>query len=116
MVPHSRCQTWINKENDITIAMFYTILDKKRLALLPLFKSLKESFYLADLLNFAYKKYPELERNLILKSLVYFDDVTLEKILFKNKSDITFEAVKDTLRSKVKELSKVMSVKRNENR
>lgn len=29
------------------IAMFYNILDQKRLALLPLFKSFKEGFYLA---------------------------------------------------------------------
>jgi len=62
-------------------------------------------FSLANLLDMAHKKYRELERNLILKSLVYFDDVTLEKILFKNNNEITFEEVKDTLRSEVKELS-----------
>ena len=43
-------------------------------------------FSLSDLLEKAHDKYPELERNLILKSLVYFDDITSEKILFKNLS------------------------------
>lgn len=60
---------------------------------------------LSDLLKKAREKYPELERNLILKSLVYFQDVTLEKILFKNNNEVIFEEVKDKLRSAVKELS-----------
>jgi len=45
-----------------------------------------------------------LERNLILKSLVYFDDITLEKILFKNNHEVSFEEVKDALKSEVKNL------------
>jgi len=59
---------------------------------------------LRDLLMKAHEKYPELERNLILKSLVYFEDITSEKILFKNKCDIQFEEVKDKLKSEVKKL------------
>ncbi len=62
---------------------------------------------LADLLEYAHVKYSQLERNLILKSLVYFDDVTLEKILFKNNNDVTFEEVKNTLRNEVKKISNV---------
>lgn len=62
-------------------------------------------FSLFDLLKMAHEKYPELEKNLILKSLVYFEDVTLEKILFKNNSNVAFEEVKKTLRSEVKKLS-----------
>ncbi|MBI4994267.1 nucleotidyl transferase AbiEii/AbiGii toxin family protein [Candidatus Peregrinibacteria bacterium] len=57
---------------------------------------------LSDLLENARLKYPELERNLILKSLVYFEDITLEKILFKNNNDVTFEEVKDKLKTEVK--------------
>ena len=60
---------------------------------------------LSDLLENARVKYPELERNLILKSLVYFEDITEEKILFKNNNDIPFEEVKNKLRSEVKEFS-----------
>lgn len=60
---------------------------------------------LFDLLENAREKYPELERNLILKSIVYFKDVTLEKILFKNNNEVSFEKVKDELRSEVKALS-----------
>lgn len=59
-------------------------------------------FSLPDLLEKAREKYPELERNLILKSLVYFEDITLEKILFKNNNNVLFEEVKNTLRSEVK--------------
>lgn len=62
---------------------------------------------LSDILENARLKYPELERNLILKSLVYFDDITQEKILFKNNNDVTFEEVKNTLRSEVKKISGV---------
>lgn len=62
---------------------------------------------LADLLNKAHIKYPELERNLILKSLVYFEDITQEKILFKNNNDIPFEKVKDRLRDEVKKLNSI---------
>ena len=59
------------------------------------------------MLEHAHVKYPELERNLILKSLVYFDDITLEKILFKNNNDISFEKIKETLKTEVKKISYV---------
>jgi len=60
---------------------------------------------LSDLLGYAHVKYPGLERNLVLKSLVYFEDITEDKILFKNNNDVAFEEVKDKLRSAVKEFS-----------
>ena len=62
-----------------------------------------QHFSLSDVLEDARLKYPELEMNLILKSLVYFEDITLEKILFKNNNEVTFEAVKEKLRSEVKQ-------------
>lgn len=59
---------------------------------------------LRDLLAKAHEKFPELERNLILKSIVYFKDITSEKILFKNGCNIPFEEVEAQLRSEVKKL------------
>ncbi|MBU0646878.1 hypothetical protein KKA77_03820, partial [Patescibacteria group bacterium] len=60
---------------------------------------------LSDLLKKTYLKYPELEKNLILKSLIYFEDITLEKILFKNNNDIPFEKIKEKLKNEVKKVS-----------
>lgn len=224
MVIFDECQTWTSPKKSFEIGMFYNILDKKRLDIIPLFKSLKDRFYLAggtalalhlghrdsidfdffsqedihteelferlreifkrhkllkiqeepntltvlidesvkislftyryklidktindenftfasvadigcmklsaitgrasnkdyidiyfilklfslsELLKKAYEKYPELDRNLILKSLVYFEDVTTEQIIFKNNNDIAFEEVKKRLKSEVKKL------------
>ncbi|MCK4386720.1 MAG: nucleotidyl transferase AbiEii/AbiGii toxin family protein [Candidatus Pacebacteria bacterium] len=56
---------------------------------------------LTDLLEKAAKKFPDLDRNLILKSLVYFDDLEMEPIMFKNNKEIDFETVKDFLKKKV---------------
>lgn len=62
-------------------------------------------FSLSDLLEKTHDKYPELDRNLILKSLVYFEDVTVEQMLFKNNNDIEFVEVKKRLQSEVKKLT-----------
>ena len=62
-------------------------------------------FSLSNLLDKARRKYPQLDRNLILKSLVYFEDIMQEKIMFKNYNDIAFEDVKKRLKSEVKKLS-----------
>lgn len=64
-------------------------------------------FSLSDLLDMSHRKHPQLDINLILKSLVYFEDVTQEKIIFKNNNDIDFEEVKKRLRSAVKKLSNI---------
>ncbi len=37
---------------------------------------------LSDMLRFARAKFPEIDQNLILKSLVYFNDITSEPIRF----------------------------------
>lgn len=58
---------------------------------------------LPDLLAIAKQKFPELDQNLILKSLVYFEDVVAEPILFKGDHSVDFEKVKESLRAKVKE-------------
>jgi hypothetical protein len=43
------------------------------------------------------EKFPTIDINLILKSLVYFDDIQEEPILFKHEGDISFESVKKYL-------------------
>jgi hypothetical protein len=58
---------------------------------------------LFDLINLNKGKHQDLDTNLVLKSLVYFDDVVLEPILFKNKMEVSFEEVKEFLRKTVKE-------------
>ncbi len=52
---------------------------------------------LETLLADSAKKYPTLDQNLILKSLVYFDDILEEPIMFKEGHDISFENVKSFL-------------------
>jgi len=59
---------------------------------------------LAELLEKTSKKFPDLDRNLILKSLVYFEDVIFEPIMFKNNNHIDFEEIKRFLEDKVKNL------------
>jgi predicted nucleotidyltransferase component of viral defense system len=60
---------------------------------------------LADLLEKAAQKFPDIDRNLILKSLVYFDDIAMEPIIFKNNNYVEFEEVKEFLKTEVKKLS-----------
>lgn len=57
---------------------------------------------LDDLLALAQQKFPDIDINLILKSLVYFEDVQTEPIIFKHQKDVDFETVKKTLIEKVK--------------
>jgi len=45
---------------------------------------LLQDISLKDLLDKTSKKFPEVDRNLVLKSLVYFADIEIEPILFKN--------------------------------
>jgi len=59
---------------------------------------------LAELLGKTSKKFPDLDGNLILKSLVYFEDVIFEPIMFKNNNHVDFDEVKKFLEKKVKEL------------
>ncbi len=56
---------------------------------------------LSDLLILNQHKLQNLDINLVLKSLVYFDDVVPEKITFKNNKDVDFETVKEFLRKEV---------------
>lgn len=56
---------------------------------------------LADLVKFCQKKYKDLDINLVLKSLVYFDDVIEEPIIYKNSGEVGFEEIKIFLRKTV---------------
>ena len=58
------------------------------------------------LLDKSAEKFPDLDRNLILKSLVYFNDIEVEPIKFKHNKDIDFEKVKIFLRKKVLEVTR----------
>jgi len=58
---------------------------------------------LEKLLTFVKEKYLTIDTNLILKSLVYFEDVEQEPVLFKNNKDISFKLIKEYLAWTVKE-------------
>lgn len=58
---------------------------------------------LATLLEDASKKYPELDTNLILKSLVYFDDIVDEPLVFQEGYEISLDEVKTALTEKVRQ-------------
>lgn len=59
---------------------------------------------LNELLKSAEQKFPDLDTNLILKSLVYFEDIDKEPIKFRNNNRISFNAVKLKLIREVKSL------------
>lgn len=54
-------------------------------------------FDLETLLNFCAQKFPTIDTNLILKSLVYFDDIQFEPINYKHLSEINFATIKKYL-------------------
>ena len=53
------------------------------------------------ILNKLNKKLPELDINLVLKSLVYFEDINKEPIKFKNNSNLNFNIVKDFFKKEI---------------
>ena len=60
---------------------------------------------LRDLLEEALRKFDDLDRNLILKSLVYFKDIKVEAIKFRNNNYIDFKEVKEFLEKEVKKIA-----------
>ncbi len=58
---------------------------------------------LSDLLRFARAKFPELDQTLILKSLVYFNDITNEPIRFTAGHAVSLQEVETFLRATVRE-------------
>ncbi len=63
-----------------------------------------KSMTLSELLEMCEKKIPELDQNLILKSLVYFGDITSEKIIFKNNNDVSMQKIENFLVDEVKKI------------
>ncbi len=57
---------------------------------------------LDELLEGVIKKFPEIDINLILKSLVYFDDIVDEEIIFKNDQMVTIDSLKQFFKELVK--------------
>jgi hypothetical protein len=58
---------------------------------------------LGKLLTLVKEKYSTIDANLILKSLVYFEDVEQEPILFRHDQDVSFKLIKEYLAWTVKE-------------
>lgn len=61
-----------------------------------------QEYPLAEMLPQLSKKFPDLDINLALKSLVYFKDIKKEPIKFKHKKNIDFAAVKSFLEKTAK--------------
>ncbi|MEK7072059.1 MAG: nucleotidyl transferase AbiEii/AbiGii toxin family protein [Patescibacteria group bacterium] len=57
---------------------------------------------LSEFLENFVEKYPNFDKTLILKSLVYFDDILEEPILFKEGHNVSFETIKIFLQKTVK--------------
>ena len=62
-----------------------------------------QRFELDALLNFAKEKFPIIDTNLILKSLVYFKDIQEEPINYKHNSKVSFETIKKYLLMKARQ-------------
>ena len=59
---------------------------------------------LKKLLKSAKEKMPELDHNLILKSLVYFEDIKEEALIFKHNKQIDLKTIKDFFVQEVKKI------------
>ena len=62
-----------------------------------------QKYSLSELLDYAKTKFPALDTNLILKSMVYFDDIIEEPISYKHEHQIEFDVAKSCLENAVKE-------------
>ena len=65
---------------------------------------------LSKLFDFIKEKFPSLDINLVLKSLVYFNDITDEPIAYKHNHEIDFELIKKSLEETVKSYLSKLSV------
>lgn len=61
---------------------------------------------LKSLIKAMQKKFPQIDANLALKSLVYFEDVVQEEINYKHNNKVSFGKVKKLLQEKVKDFFK----------
>jgi hypothetical protein len=63
-----------------------------------------KKFNLKDLLADLRKKMPEIDTNLVLKSIAYFDDIEKERIKYKNNNNVDFKNIREFL---IKESQKI---------
>lgn len=61
-----------------------------------------QNFDLKTLIDISLEKYENIDPALILKSLIYFDDIVNEPIIFKENHEVSFEVVKGFLRDVVR--------------
>lgn len=62
-----------------------------------------QQFSLEEILDMTQKKYSHLDQNIILKSLVYFDDIIDEPIIFKNDKSVSMSQIKEAFTALVKD-------------
>lgn len=58
---------------------------------------------LSELLGLVKEKFPSSDTNLMLKSLVYFDDIVDEPVMYKHNHEIDFESIKKFIENAVKD-------------
>jgi len=58
---------------------------------------------LSELFEVLRNKMPSLDENLVLKSLTYFEDISPEKIIYKNNSTVSFDDIKKFILKTVKD-------------
>ena len=61
-------------------------------------------YKLPEILETLSKKMPDLDHNLVLKSLTYFDDIEEEKILFKNDNDTSIKEISTYIEKEAKKI------------
>jgi len=62
-----------------------------------------QSISLSDLLAVSTEMHPTLDASLILKSLVYFDDVQEELIIFKENHEVSFDTIQKFIETTVRQ-------------
>ena len=65
-----------------------------------------QTYSLSTLLDNAKNKFPTIDISVILKSLVYFDDIIQEPILFKEGFEVGIDSIEEFIKNKVIEYSK----------
>lgn len=65
-----------------------------------------QDYNLADLISDIPDKFGDLDTNMVLKSLVYFNDVETEPILFLPGQEVDFDLVKEFLVARVREIGR----------
>lgn len=63
-----------------------------------------QKYPLQELLDACTKKFPTIDTGLVLKSLVYFDDIIDEPIIYKENHDTDFTLIKEFLKKEVVQL------------